>query len=924
LAQAPFVSAVEPDELRARRRALGFTQAELADCLGVSANTVARWERGELRIRHPHAIARTLQRLEHRQLTASHHARRGGPVHHRRQADHTLSAAVRHNLPAELSSFIGRAEDIQQLLQRLRSSRLVTLVGAAGVGKTRLALQVARRALARYRDGVWLVELASTTDGDMVPNAVAAALGIREQPRSPLLTTLVTTLRDARRLLVLDNCEHLAECCAELAHGLLKSCPRLTILATSREPLRAVGEIRWPVAPLSMTEAVQLFVERARAAQPDFALTSENADPLADVCARLDGLPLAIELAAARSRTVPVRGLHQQLRSAGGGLPLLTGGPRDAPARHRTLHAAIAWSFDLLDPEEQMLFRRLAPFRGFTLEAATAVCVAADEGPGSASVALPPAHLEPEAGLASLVDKSLLHVEEDVEGQPWFSTLETVREFALKRLEASGESAAVWRRHALHYLRIVEQLEPRLQNIPQDVFVKRLQRDQANCRAALDWCQEHGYAEPSLRLGVGLWWFWAVRGQLAEGRSRLEALLARFPLRPSASAQRAILHAKALGAAGRLAVLQGDFTAARSRLEEAVRIADDLNDAEGLSVALEGLAYLALQQADYALARTLLERRLSNTRALARSTSPADPSVTWQTATTLGELGHVAFEQGDHPSAEALLEEARELGHQIGDTTIVAMFDIALGSVAHELGDIARARRLTEQGVALLEPGHDRRGLAIALANLGNITTTQREFGVAYQHLARSLRICQDMAEPGSTAFVLDRFAILASAQGQPGRAFRLAGAAAALRDQAALPLPAPIQRRVDQKLEPARRALGRVADAALSAGRSLTYDDAIAEALASAPIRPINREADEGMALSRREREVAALIARGCTNGQIAAELVIGQGTVATHVSHILAKLGLVSRSQVAVWVAQHRLLDEPAVARGERSTGG
>jgi tetratricopeptide (TPR) repeat protein len=233
---------------------------------------------------------------------------------------------------------------------------------------------------------------------------------------------------------------------------------------------------------------------------------------------------------------------------------------------------------------------------------------------------------------------------------------------------------------------LVEQLEPRLQDIPQDVFVKRLQREQANCRASLDWCQAQGYAEPSLRLGVGLWWFWAVRGQLAEGRSRLEALLARFPLLPNASARRARLHAKALGAAGRLAMLQGDFVAARPRLEDAVRLAQDLDDAESLSVALEGLAYLALQQADYPLARALLERRLAQTRALARSISPADPTATWQTATTLAELGYVAFEQGEHHAAAALLEEARELARQIGDTTIAAMFEVGLGAVAHELG----------------------------------------------------------------------------------------------------------------------------------------------------------------------------------------------------------------------------------------------
>jgi DNA-binding CsgD family transcriptional regulator len=290
--------------------------------------------------------------------------------------------------------------------------------------------------------------------------------------------------------------------------------------------------------------------------------------------------------------------------------------------------------------------------------------------------------------------------------------------------------------------------------------------------------------------------------------------------------------------------------------------------------------------------------------------------ATWQTATTLAELGYVAFDQGDHRAAAALLEEARQLAREIGDTTIAGMFDVGLGAVAHELGDLERARSLMQQGLVLLEGSPDQRGVAIALANLGNTRTAQREFSDAYSHLSQSLRICEDLGEPGSTAFVLDRFAILAAAQGQPARAVRLAGAAATLREQAALPLPAPIQRRVDEKLASARRALGPLADAVLAAGRSLAYDDAIAEALATAPISSTDGDSAGPILLSRREREVAMLIARGMTNGRIATELIIGQGTVATHVSHILAKLGLASRAQIAVWASTHRLLEEPAAA--------
>jgi predicted ATPase/DNA-binding CsgD family transcriptional regulator len=873
----------------------------------VTANTVARWERGEQRARHPRALARTLDRLQRRRPAGS---RAGDRRPSGRMPTGALPGQARHNLPAELTSFVGREDDISRLAARLASARLLTMVGPGGVGKTRLALQVASRVLDRYPDGIWRVELAPLSDGSMVPNAVAAVLGIREQPRVPLLETLAATLSDKQSLLVLDNCEHLAAGCAELAHVLLEGCPRLTILATSREPLRVAGEIRWPIPPLSVVEAVQLFVDRARAVEPDFELTPKNADPLAGICARLDGFPLAIELAAARTRLLRVHGLQRQLASTVGGLPVLTGGPRDAPARHQTLRDTIAWSYHLLDANEQTMFRRLAPFHGFSLEAATTVCVSPSDGPGRTTIALPPLRLDPREGLASLVDKSLLRVEEDAEGQPWFAMLETVREFALERLEASGESAAVWRRHALYCLRFVEQLEPGLQDLPQRVFADRVEREHANCRASLDWCQAQGYAEPSLRLGVGLWWFWAVQGHVTEGLGRLDALLARFPLRPDAGRLRAILHAKALGAAGRLAMLRGDFAAARPRLEDAMHLAQVLGDPESLSVALEGLAYLALQQGDDALARTYLERRLATVRALASSTSPVGRSAAWQTATAFGELGYLAIEQGDFEAAATQFEEARRLAHQLGDGTIAGLFDVGLGSVAHDAGDYERARRVTERGLALLESTHDRRGVAIALANLGRTLTAQREFAAAYGYLRRSLAIWQELREPGSIAFVLDRFAVLASAQGQPSRALRLAGAASSLRNQAGLTLPARIQLKLDEKLEPARRALGPLAETSLAAGRSLPFDTAIAEALATSPP---DRSVGGAAVLSRREREVATLIGRGYTNRQIAAALVIGQGTVATHVGHILARLGLGSRSQVSVWAAQHGLLDEP-----------
>jgi non-specific serine/threonine protein kinase len=387
------------------------------------------------------------------------------------------------------------------------------------VGKTRLAIRLVERMLANYPDGVWLVELAAVADRTSVPQAVASTTGIRERGRTPISTTIAEVLSDKRALLLLDNCEHLLEGCADLVHLLVRDCRELTVLATSREPLRVMGEVRWPVAPLSQTtsrsgdtrevsEAVQLFLDRARTVQPELEQSADALEAMAHICAQLDGLPLAIELAAARTPSIPVRGLLRQLQSPAGRLPLLSQGPRDAPVRQQTLHATITWSYDLLTEEERALFRRLAPFRGCTVEAADAVCVAATNGPRQTSVALPPLNLDARAGLASLINKSVLQVEADSHGQPWYSMLETVREFASERLDASPDAAAVWRRHAWYYLRLVEQSEPHLRALRQDVLLDRLEREVANFRAALGWCQAHGYAEASLRLGVGLAWFW--------------------------------------------------------------------------------------------------------------------------------------------------------------------------------------------------------------------------------------------------------------------------------------------------------------------------------------------------------------------------------------------------------------------------------
>jgi predicted ATPase/DNA-binding CsgD family transcriptional regulator/transcriptional regulator with XRE-family HTH domain len=900
------MSSFDAVELRRRRRALGLTQAALAERLAVTANTVARWERGELHVGRPEQVARVLARLERAQRPV---ARESGSRTARASTSRTPRAslrAVRHNLPAELSSFVGRKSEIEALVKRLASTRLLTLVGPGGVGKTRLALQVAACALDSYADGVWLVELGRVTDGRMVPSAVATVLHIRERGGATLLTTLAELLRDQNLLLVLDNCEHVLENCAELTHDLLAACPRLAILATSREPLRVSGEVRWPVPPLE--QAVQLFVERGRAVQPDFALTLDNEAALTEICARLDRLPLAIELAAARIGSLPPQTLLQQLDSQAGGLAFLTGGPRDAPARQRTLHAAISWSYDLLEPDERTLFRRLAPLRGATLDAVAGVCIRPAEGDRASSMELPPLTMDARAGLASLVDKNLLHVQTDDQGQAWFVMLETVRDFALERLQSSPESEAVWRRFAWYYLRRAELSDGREAH-RQDILLNAMEREHGNFRAALDWCQAHGYAEASLRLAVSLLWFWVVRGHLAEGRRRLESLLARFPLRVD-TVSRVIAHARALDALARIAAMQTDLATAEDFEQRSLDLFVRVEDSEGVATALEGLGVIAHLRGNLDEARARFERSVAAVRTLAGKRS--DRATRLMLGHALGSLAQVAHEQGDDEGALADLTESIRQVEANGDMVSAWATWLYLARVRRDRGELELAREHAETALKLLEGDADRRGLSLTVAELGSIAIVERQFVGAYAHLRRSLEINVEMGEGGGIAFVLDRLAVLASAQGQHLSAFRLAGAAARLREQAGAP-PTPLdQQEIDRQLESSRRALGPRTQTALEEGRKLGLSDVLAVA------NGLSRASDHAPTslrtmLSAREREVAGLVASGRTNRQIAAQLVVAEGTVATHVQHILAKLELQSRAQIAVWAVHQAIGEDP-----------
>jgi DNA-binding CsgD family transcriptional regulator/tetratricopeptide (TPR) repeat protein len=604
---------------------------------------------------------------------------------------------------------------------------------------------------------------------------------------------------------------------------------------------------------------------------------------------------------------MPPQTLLQQLELNAGSLALLTVGARDAPARQHTLDAAINWSYDLLEPDERTLFRRLAPFHGATLDAVARVCVQPAEGGGTTTVDLAPLAIDARTALASLVDKNLVHLQSDDQGEAWFVLLETVRDFALERLQASPESDAVWRRFAWYYLRLAELSDGREAG-RQDVVLNRLEHEHANFRAALDWCQAHGYAEASLRLAVSLLWFWAVRGHLAEGRRRFESLLARFPLRVG-TGSRAVVHGQALDSIGRIAALQADLTAAEDFARRSLELYLRLEYPEGVSAAMASLGAIAQQRGDLDQARAWFERSVAVARSMAGKRD--DPTTNLMLGHALGTLAQVAHEQGDDQTAIADLMQSIHVIEANGDRVASWPAWLYLARVRRDRGEFGVASEHAETALRLLEGDADRRGLGLVLAELGSIATAQGQFDQAYAQLLTSLKINLELGERGGIAFVLDRLTTVASGWGQHLRALRLAGAAARLREQAGSP-PAPLdQQEIDRNLETSKQALGRFAQAAVEEGRTLGLAEVLTEVNAISVAT--NEVSTSGRPrLTSRERQVALLVASGRTNRQIAGQLVVAEGTVATHVQHILAKLELRSRAQIAAWAVHEAVLED------------
>ncbi len=770
------------------------------------------------------------------------------------------------HLPTSLTSFVGRAEEIAAVVDMLRRPeiRLLTVTGPGGVGKTRLAIEAAAALRSTFPDGIWFVPLASIRDPALVLPTIAGPFGVTEGGGPPLLERLIDRLQTRRALLVLDNFEQVADT-APLLPRLLTACPRVRALVTSREVLRVSGEHDVLLSPLAAPNpahgepgnpvldapAARLFVERLRTLDPTFAPTPGDAAAIAAICHHLDGLPLAIELAAARGNLLRPPALLARLEQR---LPLLTGGPRDAPARLRTMRDAIRWSYDLLEEDEQRLFRSLALFAGgVTIAAAAMVCGARDD------VAL----LE---RIGSLVDKSLLqrdaHGEDAREAR--CAMLETVREFGLEQLAASDSEQTVRRRHAEWCQTFAEQFWAAIIRGPvAPEQLRRMATEHDNLRAALSWLREREEGEAFLRLAATAWPFWLFGNHLSEGRAWLEQALAAAPNAPPA------LRAQALRGFGLLARPLGNDTRAVDCLEESLTLARSVDDPAGLARSLHMLAMTVMGRGDYQRARSLWYE------ALARFQSLPD-GVKWA-ALVQHHLGLVAYGEEDLDQAASQLEDARILHHKGNDRRGVASSLIASALVAREHGDVARSAAMYRESLTLWEELGIQEGLAAWLA------------GVATLAVARD-RLVQ---------------------------AARLFGAAARLAEQVGVTFHLPERAAYDRAQFTIRGEIGETRfQTAHAEGRELTQDQAVAEALtllsawdaetiaASLPTEQNDFE------LTPRERDVLQLLATGSTDREIAAALFVSPRTIQTHVANIRKKLDAGSRTEAAALAFRHDLV--------------
>ncbi|HVB42057.1 MAG TPA: tetratricopeptide repeat protein [Streptosporangiaceae bacterium] len=847
----------------------------------------------------------------------------------------------------EFNAFIGRVRELRELRGLLSATRALTLCGAAGIGKTRLAVRLFTEIVAEYPDGVWFVDLAELQQSDLVASRIASVVGVTEEPGRALSETLADALRPRRMLICLDNCEHLVDACARVCQRLLASSPGLRIVATSREPLRVAAETVWQVPPLSLpppgatsdaeltcSDALRLFADRAAAAKPGFALMPGNVKPVAVICRALDGLPLAIELAAAWVRVLTVEQIAARLADR---FRLLSSADRTAPARHRTLRAAIDWSHDLLEPGEKVLMRRLSVFADWPLDMAEQVC-ADDPRPAAAGQSSEVPVLRITARdvldlLTGLADKSLVIAEPDAGGATRYRMLDTIREYAAARLREAGEDQLLQERLREYAVREVEEIAwVGMAQVPAPwservAGIRRFEAETANLRLILSRCLTDGDAEAGLRICASMRPVWIIQGSFAEGCRWMDALLA-------------------LGTDGLPRPVLGSALVSRAQLSLATE------SATARELATVGLELCRVEGWEFwaGSALNLLAEVALHSGSLDEAAASADEALA--VARGAGDRFNEGYALGTHATVAAyrgLLDRARELGEtalaitrEIDQQWGAARTLLGLGDLARISGDNGRARRCYQEALGILREVKARPEIARCLAGLGRIAISQGELAAAREFFRDSIELSKSIGSRVGVIRAVDAFALLAAVEGELDVAVRLAAAAESLRLHANLPA-APASR--SKRILDAAAALGeQVISDLWAAGSALGSEEAVELALrvsAEQQSPPGHRTAAAGAArqvpagaadarsaggstapgpagggqprLTAREIEVANLLAQGCSNKAIAGELFISPATAARHVANIMGKLGFSSRVQIATW-ALRRPPDELA----------
>jgi predicted ATPase/DNA-binding CsgD family transcriptional regulator len=807
----------------------------------------------------------------------------------------SMELGIHGNAGEEFNAFVGREHELSEVCRIASDVRALTLCGAAGIGKTRLAIHAAARLAPGFADGAWFVELADVQQPDLVASRIASAIGVVEEPGRPLLPTLADALRPRRVLIVLDNCEHLIDACARTCQRLLASSPGLKVIATSREPLRVAAETVWQVPPMAMpapqgaaydtaelmrSDALRLFADRAAAAQPGFALGPANVAMVAAICRAVDGLPLGIELAAAWVRVLTVEQIAARLADR---FRLLSSAERMALPRHRTLRAAIDWSHDLLPPAEKVLLRRLSVFAGWPLEMAENVCAGLRHGDDLAAGDI----LDLLTGLA---DRSLVIAEPDDDGRIRYRMLDTVRAYAAARLDEAGETQqqrARFRDYAVseveHAALIGVALLPATWPERAESF-RRFGAETANLRQVLTWCLDEGDAESGLRICAAIRLVWIVQGSFAEGTAWTDAFLDL-----DHSALPAAVVGPALVGRAQLA-LASDPADASQRAKAGLELCRGPGLEFWAASALNLLAEAALHagQADEADVRA--------SEALSLASGSGDG---FNAGYATGTRAAAAAYRGDLAEALRLGEAAVAMARDIDHQWAVARTLLGLGDLARLTGNPAKARQHYLEAFTILREVDARPEMARCLAGLGRIETGQGELELAGQHLTESIELSRSTGSRIGVIRGLDAFAALAIAHGSPEVAVRLAAAAAALRAEANMPgTPAS---RTDRLL--ASAGLGEAATKELWAAGSELSSEAAVDLALTVPDTLATGKPE----LTVRELEIAALITRGLSNKAIADEFGISSATVARHIANIMAKLGFTSRLQVAAWVSDH-----------------